>query len=135
MAAYNEPKHLNGLALAYIGDAVYELAIRQHLLATGLAKPKALHQQAIQYVSAIAQARTVSQWMTSDLLTDTELSIVKRGRNASPHTQAKNASKEDYHLATGFEALLGYLYLTGETKRMNTLIEAAIHYIESVPCK
>ena len=94
------------LTLAYIGDAAYELVVRTFLVDQGNSRPDKLHRKA-----AMAEA-------LKDSLTEEELSVYRRGRNAKSPTMAKNASMSDYRKATGFEALMGYLYLKGEQKRL-----------------
>ncbi len=115
------PNSLNPISLAYIGDAVYEILVREHLAIKGNRPPEQLHKHAVNFVSATAQAaaiRKISQFLTED-----ETNAFKRGRNAKVSHVPKGASVADYHNATGFEALFGYLYLTGQTKRMRELFK------------
>lgn len=125
-----DPQLLNGLALAYIGDAVYELAIRKHLLSQGMTKPNALHHQATHYVSAKAQAYLIDKMAEIELLDDEELKIFKRGRNANSHTKAKNTDRATYNQSSGFEAIFGYIYLKNNTKRLQDLTSWCIDTIE-----
>ncbi|HAJ70353.1 MAG: Mini-ribonuclease 3 [Alkalibacterium sp.] len=125
-----DPKQLNGLALAYMGDAVYEQAIREHLIYTGKTKPKRLHVSATAYVSAKAQAYLVESMLGQELLTEEETTYYKRGRNAKSYTKAKNADTKTYSQSTGFEALFGFLYLTGKSERVDELIAWCIREIE-----
>lgn len=125
----NDAKLLNGLALAYMGDAVFELAIRDYLLGTGKTKPNQLHQTATRYVSAKAQAAMVAEMLEVDLLTEEETSYYKRGRNSKINTKAKNTDIQTYLHSTGFEALMGYLYLTEQQERLDTLIEWCIAFV------
>ena len=104
------------LTLAYIGDGVYELVIRSMILADGNAPVNKLHKKSSGLVKAETQAQIVKIFL------DDELRIYKRGRNAQSYTKAKNASMVDYRMATGFEALIGYLYLLGKSDRMMELI-------------
>lgn len=104
------------LTLAYIGDAVYELIIRTMLVEEKNAPVNRLHHEASSFVKAGAQAD--AYFRIRDELTEEELSVFKRGRNAKSYTSAKNASITDYRTATGVEALYGYWYLTGQTSRM-----------------
>ncbi len=104
------------LALAYIGDAVFELYVRTALMGLGNMQANKLNKMARMYVKAESQAKMYHALL--DKLTERELEILKRGRNASPHTTAKNASVNDYRHATAVEALFGYLYLNGEAKRL-----------------
>ena len=117
---------LNGLALAYVGDAIYEIYVRDYLIAQGQTKPKMLHRMATSYVSAKAQAFLIQQMLDENLMTEEELLIYKRGRNAKSHTFAKNADVTTYRIATGFEALMGYLHLMKQTERLEELIEWCI---------
>ena len=121
---------LNGLALAYIGDAAYELGIRNHLLMKGQTKPNVLHQTATLYVSAKAQAYLVDKLVEENQLTDDEITYYKRGRNAKSHTKAKHADSKTYSQSTGFEALLGYLYVTKQKDRLEEVIRWCIDEIE-----
>lgn len=108
------------LTLAYIGDAVYDLLIRTEVVSKGNSPVNKYHKQ----VSAIVKAEAQSQLIQSILpeLTEEEREVYQRGRNANSHTKAKNASLGDYHRATGFEALLGYLYLTERYQRITDLL-------------
>jgi len=112
----------NGLSLAYIGDAVYELEIRTRLLGTGLTKVGDLHKQAIRFTSAKGQSAAMDILETS--LSEEEIAIYKRGRNSETVRKPKNADLKDYHRATGFEALIGYLYLEDKKDRLKELIDA-----------
>ena len=107
------------LALAYIGDAIYDLVIRTIVVERGNTSPNNLHKKTVHYVNARVQAQMIEAWM--DELTEEEKKIYKRGRNA-----AKNASVIEYRKATGFEALCGYLYLTGQQERMLALMKKAV---------
>ena len=110
------------LTLAYIGDAAYELVVRTFLVDQGNSRPDKLHRKASSMVKAAAQAAMAEA--LKDSLTGEELSVYRRGRNAKSPTMAKNASMSDYRKATGFEALMGYLYLKGEQKRLIDLVYA-----------
>ncbi len=124
-----EAKLLNGLALAYMGDAVFELAIREYLLGTGKTKPNQLHRTATRYVSAKAQAAIMEEMLSQEVLKEEEVSYYKRGRNSKINTKAKNTDIQTYLQSTGFESLMGYLYLTKQTERMETLIEWCIAFV------
>lgn len=115
-------KQLNGLALAYVGDAIYETYIRDHLVRTGQTRPNKLHHQATHYVSAKAQAMLIQKMLDTDLLTVEEVAIYRRGRNAKSYTSAKNTSIMTYRMSTGFEALMGYLHLLEQKNRLEELI-------------
>lgn len=119
----NQAKLLNGQALAYMGDSVFENKVREHLLCLGYTKVNDLHRLATHYVSAKAQASFVDMWLTEGFLEREEINIYKRGRNAKIHTKAKNTDHATYAKATGFEALIGYLYLTGASERLTELID------------
>ena len=112
------------LTLAYIGDAIYELVIRTILVEKGNAQVNKLHQRASKLVKASAQSEIIDK--LKPYLTEEEMGIFKRGRNAKSFTMAKNASMSDYRRATGFEALMGYLYLTEQWDRMLELIKIGI---------
>lgn len=122
---------LNGIALAYLGDAAYEVYIRQHLLALGISKPTRLQHRATHYVSAKAQAALISLMEADQLLSDTEWSCYKRGRNANSHTHAKHTSVLTYRISTGFEALFGYLQASGQTEREDQLAQWCIKQVEA----
>ena len=113
---------LNGLALAYAGDAIYEVYIRDYLIEQGQTKTYTLHRMATHYVSAKAQAALIQGMLEENLLTESEEVMYKRGRNAKSHTSAKNADITTYRVATGFESLMGYLHLTKQTERLEELI-------------
>ena len=112
------------LPLAYIGDAIYELVIRTILVEKGNTQVNKLHQRASKLVKASAQSEIIEK--LKPYLTEEEMGIFKRGRNAKSFTMAKNASMSDYRRATGFEALMGYLYLTEQWDRMLELIKIGI---------
>ncbi|MCR4842969.1 MAG: ribonuclease III [Eubacterium sp.] len=116
------------LSLAYIGDAVYDLIIRTLVVGQGNTSPSKLHKKTSSVVKAPSQAKTL--FAIEDLLTEEEEKIVKRGRNAKSYTGAKNASVTEYRLATGFEALIGYLYLTDRFDRIVELVRAGLEEIK-----
>lgn len=121
-------KEYSPLALAYIGDAVYELIIRSLVLNEGNRQVQKMHKRTSSMVQASAQARIITA--LNDRLTEEEHAVYKRGRNAKSLSPAKNQSVSDYHKATGFEALVGYLYLKKEWKRMLELIKAGLCALE-----
>lgn len=123
-------KQLNALALAYMGDAVLEQKVREHLLLSGRVKPNTLHKEATKYVSAKAQSMIVYQMMTESYLTEEELAVFRRGRNAKSGTVPKNTDVQTYRNSSGFEAVLGSLYLQGELERLYDIIQYAIQIIE-----
>lgn len=112
------------LTLAYIGDAIYEIIIRSLLVESGNAPVGKLHKRASKIVKAEAQKNSMGK--IEPLLTEGELAIYKRGRNAKSYTSAKNASVIDYRIATGFEALVGYLYLEGNNERLLELVKVGL---------
>ena len=109
------------LTLAYIGDAIYELVIRTILVEKGNTQVNKLHKRASRLVKASAQSEMIEKLKPH--LTEEEMAVFKRGRNAKSYTMAKNATMSDYRRATGFEALMGYLYLTEQWERMLELIK------------
>ena len=112
---------LSGVTLAYMGDAIYEVLIREMLLKQGIQKVDNLHKNAIKYTSAVGRNKAVECIL--DSLSEEELSIYKRGRNASGERKAKNASVMEYRKATGLEALFGFLYLEKRNQRIYELLE------------
>ena len=112
------------LTLAFIGDSIYDLVIRTVIVEQGNRQPQSLHKKKSSIVKAQTQALFLEA-LTADL-DEKEGDIYRRGRNAKSYTSAKNASIGDYRKATGFEALMGYLYLTGKEDRMLSLIKRAI---------
>ena len=119
------------VVLAYIGDAVYELVIRTILVDQGNRQANTLHNKVSSYVKASAQAAMVEAFLPE--LTEEELSYFKRGRNAKTVSMAKHATMHDYRHATGFEALMGYLYLTDQMKRMIDLIKIGMERTGGTP--
>ena len=117
-----EASLLNALTLAYVGDAVHSLYVRNELVVSSDKKIDDLHKMASNVVKAEAQARLAEKLF--DSFTETEQSIYLRGRNSSSHHKAKNQSSADYRKATGFEAVLGYLYLTGQNTRLQQILES-----------
>ena len=125
----NEARQLNPLQLALVGDAVYELYIRNYILANNreLSVHK-IHVKAISYVKAKAQSTIIQN--IEHMLTEDELYIYKRGRNAKSGTIPKNAEVLDYRNATGFEALIGYLHLTGNKERISLILQKCIEILK-----
>lgn len=130
--AFKEALHLkhveageySPLALAYIGDAVYELAIRTLVMNRGNMQVNKMHKKTANLVKADAQAHFYL--LLEEELTDAEKAAYRRGRNAKSFTMPKHATMKDYRMATGFEALMGYLYLSGKTERMVDLVALAM---------
>lgn len=123
---------INGIALAFEGDAVYSMYIRRHLIFQGQTKPNQLHRLATKYVSAKAQAMLITKMLEAQLLTEKEEEIYKRGRNANTNTKAKNTDLITYKMSTGFEAVMGYLHMTEQIERMEELINWCIETVEKV---
>ncbi|WMJ23066.1 ribonuclease III domain-containing protein [Paludicola sp. MB14-C6] len=111
----------SGLSLAYIGDCVYELMVRERILSQGNMPVNKLHKKSVSIVCASAQSKAYE--LVKDLLTEQETAVYKRGRNANGNHVPKNANPQDYRRATGLEALFGYLYLTNQTNRVLELFE------------
>ncbi len=121
----------SSLTLAYIGDAVFEVVIRTVVIYHSKKAVNDLHKKATRFVKAESQALMIQGLMDEGILTEEEKNAYKRGRNTKSHTSAKNASVGDYRKATGFEALIGYLYVTGQTERILELTKAGLKYIEA----
>lgn len=123
-----QPRLIPPIVLAYIGDAIYEVAVRQYLISKPNLKPNQLHRQATGMVSAKAQSRIVTA--LDPVLTDEEKDVVRQGRNAKSGSIPKNADVLEYRHATAFESLIGYLYYMQQLDRMRELIGMGIEYIE-----
>ena len=113
------PKQLSPLNLAFIGDCVYEILVRENLVKNANRPVNDLHHESVKFVSAKAQTKAFEK--IEDILTEDEMSIFKRGRNAKVGHNPKSASTGEYHTATGVEALFGYLYLSGKEERIKEL--------------
>lgn len=122
---------INGIALAFEGDAIYSTYIRKHLIFQGLTKPNQLHRKTTRYVSAKAQAMLITKMLEAQLLSEKEEDIYRRGRNANSHTKAKNTDVVTYKMSTGFEAVVGYLHMTEQIKRLEELIDWCIQTVEN----
>lgn len=119
-----KPSQYSPLVLAYIGDSVYEVYVRSRVIEEHEDMPAyKLHRQSIEYVKAHAQSNSME--VLESLLSEKELAVYKRGRNAKSATVPKNADLTDYRRATGFEALVGYLYLSGENERLEEIMKIA----------
>ncbi|MBR2038482.1 MAG: ribonuclease III [Lachnospiraceae bacterium] len=118
------------LTLAYIGDCIYDLVIRTIVVYKSHKQVNDLHKKATSYVKAETQAVMIQGLMDNDILTEEERSVYKRGRNTKSHTVAKNASVAAYRKATGFEAVLGYLYVTRQMERILELTKIGLTYAE-----
>lgn len=113
----------NGLSLAYIGDAVFEIYVRKYVLSLGVTKVNNLHKRVIEFTCGEAQAKIIKDFINNNVLTEEEISIYKRGRNSHVNSNRKNIDLANYLDATGFEALVGYLYLSGKMERLEELIK------------
>lgn len=132
MRFYNkdcDPSQLSPLTLAFVGDSVFDLFVRERLVCLANRPVNRLHSLAVMQVKAASQAKAAKA--ISEKLSEKELSVLKRGRNAHTNHKAKNASESDYHYATGLEALFGFLYLSNETERLKELFELTLQSIES----
>ena len=118
----NKVENINVLALAYLGDSIYELFIREYLLEKGIAKVNELQKEAINYVSAKKQSEYLMKMIEEGFLKDEELNVVKRARNHKSHA-SKSTDIRTYKNSTGLEALIGYLYLTKEKERVNEIMK------------
>lgn len=126
---YYTPERAQPLVLAYVGDGIYEIYIRSYLLSLGNLKPHHLHRRAISYVSAKAQANILKELMP--ILTEQEIEVVKRGRNAKSGTVPKNTDVIVYRHSTAFETLLGFLFQKGEKDRLKELMDRSIAIAEA----
>lgn len=117
-----ETNALSMLALAHVGDAVFELLVRSMLAAVGPATVQELHRKTVSYVRAESQAKAARKLMP--ILSEEESTVYRRGRNSHVHGIPAHANPGDYHSATGLEALFGWLYLQGKTERIQTLFDA-----------
>lgn len=126
----NEVKQMKSLALAYMGDAIYEVYVRDYLIRNHHAKVNDLHQNAIKYVAAKAQAKVLRYWLETKALDEEEEGVVRRGRNAKAGSVPKNTDIMTYRYSTAFEALLGFHYYADNQARLNELIEQAITFVE-----
>ena len=124
----NHPKQLSPLTLAFLGDAVFELLMRESFVTDGNANVAKLHKKTVAVVCASAQSRAI--FLLEGLLSEEETDIYKRGRNANGHHVPKNADPVEYRRATGLEALFGYLYLKGEQARIRFLFDHIWEHLE-----
>lgn len=130
---HREPGEYSPLALAYIGDAVYDLVIRSLVMNRGNMQVNKMHKKTASLVKAEAQAKMYL--LLEPELTEEEKSVYRRGRNAKSGTMAKNATMKDYRMATGFEALMGYLYLTEQLERMAELVGSGLEKLGEIEPK
>ena len=125
------PGELPALVLAYVGDAVFELLVREHLVAAGLVRVERLHDETVKFVQAAAQARTLRA--LEGTLTEEEQAVVRRGRNAKSSHTPRSAGVLEYRHSTALESLVGYLYLKGDAARLNAILAAALKTGEESP--
>ena len=119
----DEARQISPLVLAFIGDGVQTLYVRTKLVLTSTLPPNALHKKTTEKVKAVSQAKQIKSLLS--VLTEEELAIFKRARNSNVQSSAKNASLADYKQASGYEAVIGYLYLTANHERLNYLLQYA----------
>lgn len=125
-----EVKQLNSLALAYMGDSVFEMYVRHHLLTKGNVRPNQLHRIAKQYVSAKAQASILHYLSDQNFFNEEEIAILRRGRNAKSGTVPKNTDVQTYRYSTSIEALIGYHFLLQNKERLEEIVSASFEYID-----
>ena len=120
-------ENYNSLTLAFLGDAVYELEIRRFICAGGSVPSGVLHKKTVHYVCASYQAKAYD--LLESFLTEGEMAVMKRGRNANGASVPKSSSPQEYRKATGVESLFGYLYLKGEEERINEIV---LHILQNI---
>lgn len=118
-----DTRNINVITLAYLGDAIYEVYIRKHLIEKGIALVDDLQKEAVKYVSAKSQSRILKWLEDKDIFKEEEIDIIKRGRNYKRGSHPKNTDIITYKNSTGFEALIGYLYLEKENNRIDELMK------------
>lgn len=124
-------REVSPLVLAYIGDSVFELYARCHVATRGAGNSNKMHKQTIGYVSAESQAKIIRTFLENDILNETEVAYFTRGKNSDPHSQSKNASPVDYLYATGFESLIGYLFLDNQSERLEYLVAKGFDILDN----
>ncbi len=118
------PKEMNPIVLAYLGDGIYELFVRNIVVRTGASKVQTLHKLSVDFVKAGSQARALE--LIEELLDEEELGVIRRARNHKTLSVPKNAKLMEYKMATAFEALLGYLYLLHRQERLEEIMEKSV---------
>ena len=113
---------INVITLAYMGDAIYEVYVREHLIRNGIARVEELQKEAVKYVSAKSQCKILTDLIDNKVLNDIELDIVKRGRNYKRTSHPKNTDIITYKMSSGFEAMIGYLYLNNDRERLTIIM-------------
>ena len=120
----------NGETLAYVGDTIYELRIREYILSTGYQDVNKLHKYAVKFTSGENQAKIIDYLIKENLITEEELSYFKRGRNSGHSKNRRSISVISYKKATGFEAMIGYLYLENKKERLDEILDIVIKIVE-----
>ncbi|TZE82696.1 Mini-ribonuclease 3 [Calorimonas adulescens] len=118
--------HIPSLALAYLGDSIYEVFIRKYLISEGIMDVNTLHKETVKYVNAVSQAVFLSK--LEGFLTEEEMDVVRRGRNAKINTKPQNCDIQDYKRATALEALIGYLFINERLDRIDEIMKKIISY-------
>lgn len=124
--ADSDPGQLSPLTLAFIGDSIYGAVAKTFVVLSGNCSPNSLDAKAVNIVKAVSQAKVADHLIDKELLTEEELTIYKRGRNSKSQSVAKNAPVGDYRKATGLEALVGWLYLSGDMDRVLEIMKTAV---------
>ena len=120
----------NGESLAYLGDAVYEFKIRQYILSSGYQDVNKLHKLAVKFTSGESQAKIMEYFLANNILTEEEINYYKRGRNSHHSKNRRSISVTSYKMATGFEAVIGFLYLSENHERLEELLQLIIKIVE-----
>ncbi len=127
-------EQINIITLAYLGDAIYEVYIREHLISKGIAKVEDLQREAIKFVSAKGQSKILEILINNNYLTTDEIDVIKRGRNYKRESHPKNTDIITYKMSTGFEALIGYLYLRNKKERLEDIIKYILEVYNEENC-
>lgn len=128
----DDPGQYSPLALAFIGDSIYGAVAKSIVVLRGNCPANTLDRRAVKYIKAVSQAKAADHLLDEGILTDEEMAIYRRGRNANSPTTAKNAPVGDYRKATGLEALIGYLYLKGDMNRVMELMKISVDHLDSI---
>lgn len=126
-----DPNTYSPLSLAFIGDGVYGLIVKTVITMQGNCSANQLDTKSVRYVKAVSQAKMIDMMLENDYLTEEESNIYRRGRNGKSASKAKNASTMEYRKATGLEALVGYLYLKGETDRAVEIVKWGMEMLDA----
>lgn len=125
-----DPREISTNSLAFLGDCVYTMFVREHLICTSKAQAGILHRKAIKYESAKSQHKIMMYFLENNLLTEEEIEVFKRGRNSNANTVPKNVDVTIYKIATGYECLLGYIYSSKNIERAEEIMRMSIEYID-----